>query len=212
MLRVLYRDMLANTGGEMNGAINLNITLDRQGRTLACSTQRAKQSTALMLPADTLPTDRNVLAQTVQAQCWKSIFPLPPEALYEGDTVEVVAPLVLMKPPYVSENEQARRQAVARQAFFWTNLVRDEPVASVGLAEIRFQTTPAGKVNGCLVTLNPHPLRMDAFRLDGDLQARLTQRCNGLDLAKMPGFTASAPDGLEGYSRVEYAPWKVGRN
>lgn len=212
MLRVLHRDMLANTGGGMVGAINLNITLDRSGRPLVCETRRAKHSTTLAIPPDQLQTDSKVLAKTVEAQCWKSIFPLPPAELFEGETVEIVAPLILMKPPYISDNEQVRRQVVARQAFFWTALVRDEPVASIGRAEIRYQTNPTGKITGCLVTLNPHPLRKDAFKLDADLQTRLTQRCNGLDLQKLPGFTVGTADGLEGYTRVEYAPWKVGRD
>ncbi|MGE7990661.1 hypothetical protein ACQKPE_06360 [Pseudomonas sp. NPDC089554] len=212
ILNMLQRDMLAASGGSMVGAINLNITLDRLGRPIACSTQRAKHSFAQAISPDALLTDRKVLARAVEAQCWRSVYPLPPDALFEGDTLEVVAPLILMKPPYVSENEQARRQAAARQAFFWTALMREEPVASIGLAEIRYQTNPTGKVTGCLVTLNPHPLRRDAFRLDGELQARLTQRCNGLDLQQLPGFAPSTPGGLEGYTRVEYAPWKVGRN
>lgn len=212
IMATLHRDMLAATGGSMVGAINLKVTLDRLGRPLACSTHRAKHSFAQAIPPNEPLTDRKVLARVVEAQCWKSILPLPPEALYEGDTVEIVAPLIFMKPPYVGENEQARRQAVARQVFFWKALVRDEPVASTGIAEIRYQATPAGKVSGCLVTLNPHPLRRDAFQLDGNLQARLTQRCHDLDLQQLPGLASSAPAGLEGYSRVEYAPWKVGRN
>lgn len=212
LLNMLRRDMLAASGGRMVGAINLKVTLDRLGRPLACSTHRAKPSVALSIPPDQLPTDRKALAQAVEAQCWKSLYPLPPDALFEGDTVQIVAPLILMKPSFISENEQARRQAVARQAFFWHALLRDEPVASIGLAEIRYQATPTGNVSGCLVTLNPHPLRKDAFQLDGDLQARLTQRCQGLDLQQLPGLDPTTPGGFEGYSRVEYAPWKVGRD
>ncbi|MNE62210.1 hypothetical protein D3C80_1574790 [compost metagenome] len=73
-----------------------------------------------------------------------------------------------------------------------------------------YQANTQGKVDGCLVQLSPNPLREDAFRLDGNLQAQLNSRCMKLDLSKMPGFSSNEQGKAEGYSEVDYAPWMVG--
>ncbi|WP_125929982.1 hypothetical protein [Pseudomonas putida] len=210
---MLHHDMLAATGGQMAGVLNLEVTLDRDSRPIACSTHRAKASLAVQFPQDMTATDRKLLASTVQSQCWKTVYPKVPAGM-QGDKgeVQLVAPLVLLRPPYVSEREQQRRQQHADNQFLWRTLMRDEPVDSVGLALIRYQADAAGRVTGCLVELAPHPVRKDAFRMDGALQARLNRQCLNLDLGQMPGFAPDAHGNFAGNGLLEYAPWKVGRD
>ncbi|CAM3130629.1 hypothetical protein ACU5P1_14340 [Pseudomonas plecoglossicida] len=118
--------------------------------------------------------------------------------------LEVRAPMVVVLPA-------APRSVTAQQQYFWEHLLRDQPVTSIGRAAVHYQGNAQGKVEGCLVQLFPHPLRQDAFRLDGNLQAQLNSRCMALDLSKMPGFAYDEQGVASGYSEVDYAPWRVGR-
>ena len=84
-------------------------------------------------------------------------------------------------------------------------------MTSIGRASVYYEANAQGHVEGCLVQLYPHPLRRDAFRLDGNLQAQLNSRCMALDLRKMPGYVTDERGLASGYSEVDYAPWRVGR-
>lgn len=200
----------ADTGQQI-GVVKLRVTLDEHSAPIACKAVRARDREGL-LPADIPRTPFKALAKVVEEQCWKTIYPAVPAALYEEDrSVEVVAPLIVMLPAAAQAPGTARRQANAQRAFFWQHLLRDQPVNSIGRVSVYYQANAQGKVEDCLVQIYPHPLRPDDFRLDGKLQAQLNSRCQALDLSQLPGFSADMHGVAKGYSELEYAPWRVGR-
>ncbi|BFO04685.1 hypothetical protein KNHN1_30630 [Pseudomonas guariconensis] len=212
MQSVLANDVTTATQGKLSGAVDLKVTLDRQSRPVACSTQPGKPEYAAKLPAEVVRSAYPVLARAVERQCWKTIYPLVPSELYGGEeTVQITAPIVIVAPWPTLASDHPWRIHEARKAFFWQQLMREQPVDSVGQAVIRYQADAQGKVTGCLVDLAPVPQRTDAFRLDGQLQADLSRRCMQLDLRDMPSFMLEAQAPAENHTVVEYAPWKVGR-
>lgn len=201
----------ANTGKQV-GVVRLRVTLNRHSAPIACKALRAPPRHDLLLPADIPRSDFKTLASLVEAQCWVTIYPVVPDALYdENNTVEIVAPLVVNLTTAAQASGSVRGVANAQREYLWQHLLRDEPVTSVGNAAVYYQANAQGKVEGCLVQLYQHPLRPDDFRLDGDLQARLTHRCMALDLSLMPGFSPDMHGVANGSSKMEYAPWRVGR-
>jgi hypothetical protein len=201
----------ANTGKQV-GVVKLRVTLNRHSAPIACKAFRAPPSQDQLLPTDVPRSDFKALARLVEAQCWVTIYPIVPDNLYdENNTVEIVAPLFVNLPAAAQAPGSARGVANAQREYFWQQLLRDEPVTSVGNAAVYYQANARGKVEGCLVQLYQHPLRPDDFRLDGDLQARLNKRCMALDLSRMPGFSPDMHGVAKGSSKMEYAPWRVGR-
>lgn len=209
--QALQRSIALAPTGEQMGAVTLQVTFDRQSAPVACKAEKAPFKYGALLPADVTPTDHQALANLVEALCWKTIYPVVPAALYNDDeTVEVRAPIIVQLPRAVQAPGTARYRAIAQREYFWQQLLRDLPVTSIGKASVFYQANAQGKVDGCLVQLSPNPLREDAFRLDGNLQAQLNSRCMKLDLSKMPGFSSNEQGKAEGYSEVDYAPWMVG--
>ncbi len=80
------------------GVVTLKITLNRQNRPVACEVHRSAPRHARLLPPHLVASDFRQMAQLVERQCWLTVYPPVPEGLFEGDQVEVVAPLVLL--PY----------------------------------------------------------------------------------------------------------------
>ncbi|NIF28471.1 hypothetical protein F3J44_19065 [Pantoea sp. Tr-811] len=189
------------------GVARLQLILDRHSVPVGCKTLRSQAKDNQNLPGDVQRTNEKALAKLVEAQCWKTIYPVVPNAMYgEKDTLELIAPLIVQLPL-----GNGLAQANARRAFFWEHLLRDQPVTSVGRASVFYQANAQGKLEACLVQLHPHPLRPDDFRLDGDLQSRLNSRCLALDLSRMPGFAPDMHGVAKGSSELDYAPWRVGR-
>lgn len=205
MQQALTRSIAMANTGEQAGAVLLKVTLDRHSAPLRCESGRAPLTYELKMPAGVMPTNLKGLNALVEAQCWKTIYPVvPQEMLDENGEVEVRAPIVVVLPAQ-------RHSGIAQQQFFWESLLRDQAVTSIGRASVYYEANAQGHVEGCLVQLYPHPLRRDAFRLDGNLQAQLNSRCMALDMRKMPGFATDERGLARGYSEVDYAPWRVGR-
>lgn len=208
MMQVLQRGIRQADTGAQVGAVSLKITLDRHSAPIGCEATRARAKHRLLLPSDVSTTDFQALARLVEAQCWKNIYPLVPPTMVDDDGMtEIVAPMILMLPKKLQAPGTPRRQANAQRDYFWQHLLRDQQVNSIGRASVYYQANARGKVEGCLVRLYPHPMRMAEFRLDGELQARLNNRCMALDLRDLPGFVADQ----QGYTALDYAPWRVGQ-
>ncbi|KIY41089.1 hypothetical protein TZ03_09340 [Pseudomonas sp. 10-1B] len=194
------------------GVVMLDVTLDQNSAPISCKASKAPIKYETVLPTDLQRSDFKALASMVEAQCWKTIYPAVPKSLREENgTVEVRAPLFVVLPAFAQAPDSARRQANAQREFFWQQLLRDQPVNSIGRASLYYEANAQGKVQGCLVQIYPHPNRPDDFRLDGQLQAELNRRCMALDLHSLPGFKVDTDGVAKGYSELEYAPWKVGR-
>ncbi|MFJ4156936.1 hypothetical protein ACIPZF_19335 [Pseudomonas sp. NPDC089752] len=212
MQRTLIHSMATADTGEQIGAVLLEVKLDRQSAPTSCKAIRAPVKYQMALPAGVMATDIKALTRMVEAQCWKTIYPVAPAAMREEDgTVHVLAPLYIVLPRSEQAPGTLRRKAYAQRDFFWEHLLRDQPVTSIGTASLYYQANAQGKVEGCLVQLYPHPLRKDAFKLDGNLQAQLNSRCMALDLSKLPGFEVDEQGLATGYSEMNYAPWRVNR-
>lgn len=209
MQQALIQTIATTDSGRHVGVVRLRITLDANSAPIACKAQPSPGQEKL-LPAGVPLSNFKALARLVEAQCWKTIYPRVPAALYGAkDTVDVIAPLVVMLP--AADPASLRGQANAQRAFFWQHLLRDQPVTSVGNVSVYYQGNAQGKVEQCLVQIHPHPLRPADFRLDSELQARLNARCLATNLSLLPGYSANANGVAEGYSELEYAPWRVGR-
>ncbi|MFJ4345659.1 hypothetical protein [Pseudomonas sp. NPDC089401] len=212
MQQVLKLGIVTADTGKQVGVVMLKVTLDPHSAPIACQASKAPAKYEMQLPADVPRSDFKALASMVEAQCWKTIYPLAPEGVQEKDgTVQVLAPIYVLLPAAAQASGSERRQANAQREFFWQHLLRDQPVDSIGRVSVYYQANALGKVEGCLVQVYPHPLRPDDFRLDGNLQARLNSRCMGLNLSQLPGFATDAQGVAKGYSELEYAPWRVGR-
>ncbi|MFJ2983528.1 MULTISPECIES: hypothetical protein [unclassified Pseudomonas] len=212
MQRTLTQSMASADTDEQIGVVMLEVKLTRQSVPVRCKAVKPPVKYQMALPADVTPTDFKALASLVEAQCWKTIYPRVPAQTLEADgTVDVHAPLYIVLPQAAQAPDTLRRKAYAQRDFFWQHLLRDQPVTSIGKALLYYQANAQGKVVGCLVQLYPHPLRTDAFRLDGNLQAQLNSRCMALDLSKLPGFEADAQGLATGYTEMDYAPWRVNR-
>lgn len=198
--------------GEQIGVVMLDVKLAPNSAPLSCKAGKAPMNNQMLLPANLIRSDFKALASMVEAQCWKTIYPVVPKPLREDDgTAQVRAPVVVLLPAAAQAPGTARRRANAQREFFWQQLFRDQPVTSIGRASVYYEADAQGKVQGCLVQIYPHPQRPDDFRLDGQLQAQLNSRCLTLDLSRLPGFSTDEQGKVQGYSELEYAPWKVGR-
>jgi hypothetical protein len=197
---------------EQVGVVMLDVTLDRHSAPTACKASKAPPKYEMQLPADVRRSDFKALASMVEAQCWKTIYPVVPEGMRDKDgTVEVRAPMFVLLSAAAQAPGTPRRQVIAQREYFWQHLLRDQPVNSIGRVSVYYQANAQGKVEDCLVQIYPHPLRPNDFRLDGKLQAELNSRCLAMDLSRLPGFSADMHGVAKGYSELEYAPWRVGR-
>ncbi|WP_110741549.1 MULTISPECIES: hypothetical protein [unclassified Pseudomonas] len=212
MQQVLKLGIATADTGKQIGVVMLDVKLDQNSAPVSCKASKAPMRYETVLPADLVRSDFKALASMVEAQCWKTIYPVVPKSLRDEDgTVEVRAPMFVDLPAAAQAPDTPRRQANAQREFFWQHLLRDQPVNSIGRASLYYEANAQGKVQGCLVQIYPHPNRPDDFRLDGKLQAELNSRCMALDVSQLPGFSTDAHGLAKGYSELEYAPWKVGR-
>ncbi|MGJ7547527.1 hypothetical protein [Pseudomonas alloputida] len=197
---------------EQVGVVMLTVILDRHSSPTSCKASKAPIKYEMQLPADVKRSDYKALASMVEAQCWKTIYPVAPEGMREVDgTLEVRAPMFVLLPAAAQASGTPRRQVIAQREYFWQHLLRDQPVNSIGRVSVFYQANAQGKVEDCLVQIYPHPLRPNDFRLDGKLQAQLNSRCLAMDLSRLPGFSPDMHGVAKGYSELEYAPWRVGR-
>ncbi|MNO75807.1 hypothetical protein D3C76_668690 [compost metagenome] len=212
MQQTLQRSVALADTGEQIGVVLLVVNLNRQSAPTRCQVKKAPLKYDALLPYDEKPSNYQALASLVESLCWTTIYPTVPDGLYDQHgNVAVQAPIIVALPRASQASGTPRRRANAQRQFFWEHLLRDQSVSSIGTASVFYEANALGKVDGCLVQLSPYPLRTDAFRLDGHLQAELNNRCMQLDLSRMPGFVADEHGRAKGSSVVDYAPWKVGR-
>lgn len=212
MIEALHRSIQQADTGKQIGAVLLHVVLDRRSAPLECKATRAPAKYQSKMPPDVPHSDFQALASLVETQCRRAIYPLAPaNAQSTEGVVDVIAPLMLMLPSEAQATSTPRRQANARRDYFWKHLLRDQPISSIGTASVYWRANAEGQVDGCLVQLHPHPLRAAEFRLDGDFQARLSNRCMALNLSDLPYFSVDQQGFAEGYSELDYAPWRVGQ-
>lgn len=212
MQYALAQSIASASTGKQVGVVSLKVILDRNAAPIACKARRPLPSAELLLPSDVSRSNFQALASMVEAQCWKTVYPIAPEAMYgERGYLEVVAPLAVHLPAALYAPGAEQWQYNAKRAYFWQHLFGDESLTSVGKATVYYQTDAQGKVTGCLVQMAEHPLRTGDFRLDGALQSRLAQRCMAMDLRPMPGFAADVQGIARGSVRLDYAPWLSAR-
>ncbi len=200
---LMVRNAFAANSQALVGTVDLVVKINRRNELSSCEIR----PNAHRAPVPALES----LARQV---CWDSLFPEVPVEMYgpEGEMV-IVAPLVF---PALDESEPERQwrartvQAYAQSRFFWTQALGKQPVDSIGKAHVRFVANAQGQVQECLVNLDPVAERRDAFKLDSDLQARLTAQCKQMNLRQMPGFKVGDKGLARGSVLVEYAPWKGG--
>ncbi|WIE48320.1 hypothetical protein [Pseudomonas sp. GM17] len=200
---LMVRNAFAANSQALVGTVDLVVKIDRQNELRSCEIQ----PNAHLAPVPALES----LARQV---CWDSLFPKVPVEMYgTEEEMVIVAPLVF---PPLDEPESERQwrartvQAYAQSRFFWTQALGKQPVDSIGKAHVRFVANAQGQVQECLVNLDPVAERRDAFKLDSNLQARLTAQCKQLNLRQMPGFKVDDKGLARGSVLVEYAPWKGG--
>ncbi|HKS11805.1 MAG TPA: hypothetical protein VJS90_02085 [Pseudomonas sp.] len=209
--QVLIHDLAAANRDGLSGSLSLMVTLDRQNRPVACEVQRTRPSLLKNLPQGQSAFYPQALSDLVVEQCWKGIYPrVPAHMIGDDKTIDVLAPLFVL--PQGPEGMSAGwRTDNARRDFFWQQLMREQPVDSIGVASVIYRGDAQGKVLDCVANLHPNPLRPDAYKVNGTLQETLSTRCKALDLRAMPGFEPDAQGMVLGSVLVEYAPWKVGR-
>ncbi|QLL16057.1 hypothetical protein [Pseudomonas chlororaphis] len=201
---VLVRNAFAANGQGLVGSVDLKVKINRQNQVLSCEIRPNAQLAPVL-----------ALESLARQVCWDSLFPEMPAELFgsEGEQ-EIVAPMVFPILLDESTPERQRRldavEAYAQSRFFWTQTLGKQPVDSIGKAHVRFVANAQGQVQECLVNLDPVGERRDAFKLDSDLQARLTAQCKQMNLRQMPGFKVGDKGLARGNVLVEYAPWKGG--
>ena len=205
----LRQSIASSVEQDLIGATRLRLKVNREGRAVACkavpATPDISQGAAALQPF----TDRAAFDRFVERQCWQTVYPKAPEALYDDKgLIEVVAPVAVV---FSTAQPAPWQQQNRQRAFFREKLLASEQVDSIGVAIISYQTDATGKATGCLVHLMPSVVRPDDFKLDGDLQSRLTGTCMKLDLSRMPGFALNQQQQAEGMISLQYAPWVVGR-
>lgn len=202
--RALIPQMLAANVQNLSGTLDLWITLNRAYEPVACEARKSRHPSAIGF------AQPSALSALAVRQCWNMIYPKAPGSWFgDDDELEIVAPLVFSMTEYSkSEQHQRRLQDAAQSQFFWDQVFAGQPLDSIGVAGFRYQAGVTGRVEGCLVSLEPSVLRADAFKFDSQLQQRLTRLCNALDLKQMPGFATDEAGVARGLVGVEYAPWK----
>lgn len=191
--------MDANSDG-LTGEVRLVVQIDRSNAVVSCDTH-----------ATGLFSANPRLAELSKAACWSAVFPpVPPERL-DQDGLKVVAPLI-----FLSMNErqrlsmQGRYQQSAQARYFAERTLMKSPPDSMGVVTFEYLADKQGKVQECVVNLERHLDRLDAFKYDNALQARLTEQCKHLDLAQMPGFEVDASGVARGTVFFNYSPWMGG--
>lgn len=188
---------LEANGEGLFGTVRLVIKINRNNEVFSCETQ---------------PTANTRLAETSKTACWSAVYPpVLPDLLDKDGNVEIVAPLI-----YVLMNDaqrlsmQPRFQQYAQGRYFAERTLLKAPPNSIGVITFQYLANKEGKVQACVVNLDRHPERPDAFKYDNALQSRLSEQCKHLDLAQMPGFSVDETGLARGTVSFDYTPWMAG--
>lgn len=194
------RALEANSEG-LTGEVRLRIKINRINQVFSCETQ-----------ATGLATANAPLADLSKKVCWSAVFPVvPADRLDKDGNVEVVAPLI-----YTPMNDiqrlsmQPLYQHYAQSRYFAERTLLKAPPDSIGVVTFEYLANRQGKVEACVVNLQRHRERPEAFTYDNVLQSRLAEQCKHLDLAQMPGFSVDETGVSRGAVAFEYSPWMAG--
>ncbi|UZJ62450.1 hypothetical protein OKW98_12355 [Pseudomonas sp. KU26590] len=194
------RALEANSKG-LTGEVRLLIKINRNNEVFSCETQ-----------ATGLATANAPVAELSKKVCWSSVFPIVPgDRLNKDGNVEVVAPLI-----YLPMNDilrlsmQPRYQQYAQGRYFAERTLMKSPPGSIGVVTFEYLANKQGKVQECVVNLERHRERPDAFKYDNVLQSRLTEQCKHLDIGEMPGFSVDETGVARGTVSFDYTPWMAG--
>lgn len=207
---VLIRSALAANRQGLTGAIDMKMTVNRQNQVIRCETRTKSQYS----PLRTLSNPR--LVTLVKEICWNAVFPEVSSKVFTSDADEqtIIAPLVFPGLAMLStEGLTYRNQLVSQyeqSMFLWERTLAKQKVEGIGVASFYYVANAQGQVQECLVNLDRHPYRPQAFKPDSALQQHLSNQCKQLDLRQMPGFAVNGQGRAEGYVSVEYTPWKGG--
>jgi hypothetical protein len=194
------RALEANSEG-LTGEVRLLIKLNRNNEVFSCETQ-----------ATGLATANAPVAELSKKVCWSAVFPIVPgDRLNKDGSVEVVAPLIYL-PMNDAQREwmQARFQQYAQGRYFAERTLMKSPPGGIGVVTFEYLANRQGKVGECVVNLERHRERPDAFKYDNVLQSRLTEQCKHLDIGEMPGFSVDETGVSRGAVSFEYSPWMAG--
>lgn len=197
---IANKALQANSQG-LTGEVRLLIKINRDNEVFSCEAQ-----------ATGLATANAPLADISRKACWSAVFPIvPADRLDKEGNVEVVAPLI-----YLPINEVRRLsmqhhfQRYAQGQYFAERTLLKSPPNSIGVVTFEYLANKQGKVEECVVNLQPHRERPEAFKYDNALQSRLTEACKHLDLAQMPGFSVDETGVARGSASLDYSPWMAG--
>ncbi|OCX24852.1 hypothetical protein [Pseudomonas graminis] len=194
------RALEANSEG-LTGEVRLRIKINRNNEVFSCETQATGIATANAPVAD--------LSKKV---CWSAVFPIVPGDRFNKDgNVEVVAPLIYVPMSDIQRlSMEPRYQQYAQGRYFAERTLMKSPPGSIGVVTFEYLANKQGKVKECVVNLERHRERPEAFTYDNVLQSRLTEQCKHLDIAQMPGFSVDETGVSRGAVAFEYSPWMAG--
>jgi len=194
------RALEANSEG-LTGEVRLHIKINRNNEVFSCETQ-----------ATGLATTNAPLAELSKNVCWSAVFPVvPADRLNKDGNVEVVAPLIyLPMNDILRSSMQPRYQQYTQSRYFAERTLLKAPPNSIGVVTFEYLANRQGKVEECVVNLERHRERPEAFKYDNVLQSRLTEQCKHLDLGQMPGFSVDETGVSRGAVAFEYSPWMAG--
>lgn len=197
---IANKALVANSEG-LTGEVRLIIKINRNNEVISCETQ-----------AMGLATANAPLAELSRNVCWSAVFPIvPADRLDKEGNVEVVAPLIYLPIDEVRRlSMQPHYQRYAQGRYFAERTLLKSPPNSIGVVTFEYLANKQGKVEECVVNLERHRERPDAFKYDNALQSRLAEQCKHLDLAQMPGLAVDETGVARGAVSFDYSPWMAG--
>ncbi|RFD23986.1 hypothetical protein CER19_27525 [Pseudomonas sp. GL93] len=205
---VLYRNSLAANALGLQGAVDMQMTVDSQNNVVGCSARSSRYEQRIASGQDDLRIGR-----LITDICWNALFPeVRPEVFVDSkDTQTIIAPVVLVSLRGLSDKQKEHQknniEMYKQIRFFRENLMTKQDIDSVGVATFHFVSTAEGLVRECLVNLDPSAYRPKKFKIDNALQQRLSTQCKHLNFQQMPGFNPNKDGLFQGYVSVEYSPW-----
>ncbi|NCE89386.1 hypothetical protein [Pseudomonas sp. L13] len=205
---VLYSNSLAANAHGLQGAVDMQMTVDAQNNVVGCSARSSRYGKNISNGQDDLRIGR-----LVTEICWSALFPtVRPEVFIDSnDTQTIIAPVIFLPLKGLSDKQKEQQnkniEMYRQTRFFRENLISRQDIDSVGVTTFYFIATAEGQVRECLVNLDRSPYRPQKFKIDNALQQRLSTQCKQLNFQQIPGFNPSKDGLFQGHVSVEYSPW-----
>ncbi|RZI25254.1 hypothetical protein EUX58_10740 [Pseudomonas sp. 770NI] len=205
---VLYRNSLAANALGLQGAVDMQMTVDSQNNVVGCSARSSRYEQKISNGQDDLRIGR-----LVTEICWNALFPeVRPDVFVDAnDTQTIIAPVVFLSLAGLSDKQKEHHknniETYRQTRFFRETLMSRQDIDSVGVATFYFVSSAEGLVRECLVNLDRSPYHPQKFKIDNALQQRLSTQCKQLNFQQMPGFNPNKDGLFQGHVSVEYSPW-----